>query len=126
MHPLLRLAMTQPGLLGEHAQGYAALLTAELVTLQQRTRQRLLWMALTLATSVVTLVLGGVALMLWAALPGLAGSALWLMWATPGLALVATLACLLQLRPGTDAPAFAQLQAQLQVDWQLFKEASPP
>ena len=49
MHPLLHLLMTQPGLLGEHAQGYAGLLASEVTELQQVGQRRLLWRAATVA-----------------------------------------------------------------------------
>ncbi|NVO06800.1 MAG: hypothetical protein HXX19_13110 [Rhodoferax sp.] len=127
MHPLLQLAMAQPGLLGEHAQAYAALLGSELGTLQQRTRQSLLWSLATLACGITALVLAGVALMLWAALPGLASSSnAWLLWATPALPLLATLGCWLQLRQSGATPAFAAFKQQLQADLQLLQEVGAP
>ncbi len=126
MHPLLQLAMTQPGLLGEHAQGYAALLGSEIQTFQQRTQQRLLWAAATLACGTAALALAGVALMLWAAVPGMAGSAVGVLWLTPCLPLLAAAGCGLRACRNSETRAFAQLQAQLQADLQLLQEVSAP
>lgn len=126
MHPLLQLLMTQPGLLGEHAQGYAGLLASELAAYKQSGKRRLLWVAAAGCLALVGCVLGGVAVMLWAALPGMPVAAAWVLWLTPGLPLAAALACLLRLRALQPAAAFASIQEQIKADMQLFKEVSAP
>jgi hypothetical protein len=126
MHPLLQLLMTQPGLLGEHAQGYAELLTSELAAFKQSGTRRLLWAAATGCLALVGCVLGGVAVMLWAALPGMPVAAAWVLWVTPGLPVAAALACLLRLRALQPVTAFASIQEQIKADMQLFKEVSTP
>jgi hypothetical protein len=125
MHPLLHLLVTQPGLLGEHAHGYASLLASEVAEVQRSGQRRLLWSAATAACTGVGLVLAGVALMLWATLPGLAPSALWVLWLTPSVPLVAALVCLQILRSPTP-PAFARIKEQIQADLQLFNEFHTP
>jgi fatty acid desaturase len=121
MHPLLHLLMTQPGLLGEHAQGYAGLLASEVAELQQVGQRRLLWSAATVACTSIGLVLAGVALMLWAVMPTLTVGALWVLLLTSCVPLAAALACLQVLRKPTPA-AFNRFKQQIQADMQLLCE----
>jgi hypothetical protein len=125
MHPLLHLLVTQPGLLGEHVQGYAGLLASEVAEVQQSGQRRLLWSAATAACTCVGLVLAGVAVMLWATQPGLAAGALWVLVLTPCVPLVAALACLQVLQRPTPA-AFARIKEQIQADLQLLSEFHAP
>lgn len=126
MHPLLQLLMTQPGLLGEHAQGYAELLGSEVTELKQTGQQRLLWSAATACLALAGAVLGGVALMLWAALPALPVATAWVLLATPAVPLAAALGCLLRMQALQSASAFGNLKEQIKADMQLFQEASAP
>jgi hypothetical protein len=71
-------------------------------------------------------VLGGVAWMLWAALPGMPDSAARVLLATPCIALSAALACLLRLRSLSPATAFASIQEQFKADMQLLQEVNAP
>ena len=121
MHPLLHLLMTKPGLLGEHAQGYAGLLASEVAEIQATGQRRLLWSAVTTVCATVGIALAGVALMLWAALPALAISAQWVLLFTPCVPLVAALGCLQVLRNPTPV-AFARLKQQIQADMHLLSE----
>jgi hypothetical protein len=121
MHPLLHLLMTEPGLLGEHAQGYAGLLASEVSDIQETGQRRLVWSAATAAFTTIAVALAGVALMLWAALPDLANNALWVLLLTPCVPLAAALACLQVLRHPTPA-AFARIKQQIQADMQLLSE----
>jgi hypothetical protein len=124
MHPLLQLLMTQPGLLGEHAQGYAELLAGEATAFKQAGQRSLVWAAATACLGLTGAVLGGVAVMLWAALPTLPTSTAWVLLATPGVALASALACLLRLRALPPTAAFSNIQEQIKADMQLFKEVS--
>jgi uncharacterized membrane protein YqjE len=126
MHPLLQLLVSQPALLAEHAQGYISLLGVEASALARSIRQQLVWGTAAALGASATVMLAGVALMLWAALPGLSANALWILALTPALPLFATLGCLLCLRAASHTTAFAQTKEQLQVDMQLLKEVSGP
>ncbi len=126
MHPLLQLLMTQPGLLGEHAQGYVELLAGEVTAFKQAGQQRLCWTVATAFLALTGVVLGGVAFMLWAVHPGLPTAAHWLLWGTPAVPLAAALACLFRLRALHPEAAFANLQQQIKADMQLLKEVNAP
>jgi hypothetical protein len=126
MHPVLQLLVKQPGLLGEHAQGYAELLASELAAFKQAGQRRLVWAAATACLALVGSVLGGVAVLLWAALPSVPTATVWVLWVTPGIPLAAALGCWLRLQAMQPAAAFAHIQEQIKADMQLFKEVSAP
>ena len=126
MHPLLQLLMTQPGLLGEHAQAYAELLAGEVAAFKQSGQRHLIWGAAAVCLALVGAVLAGVALMLAAVLPAMPAAAVWVLWATPGVPLVAALVCLLRLRAFTATDAFANFRKQIKADMQLLQEVSGP
>lgn len=126
MHPLLRLLLTQPSLLGEHAQGYAELLSSELDTLQSATQRRLVWLAAAAASATAGVVLAGVAVLLCATLPALPPSALWACVATPAVPLAGALLCWLQLRSASQAQAFVHIKEQLRLDLQMLQDVVNP
>jgi len=123
MSPLLRLATVRPQLLVDHAQAYADLLLLEGGQLSVRWRRQLLLGSLALCGGAVALVLAGVALMLWAALPpGSIHAPAWLV-AVPALPLLAAIGCALALRSDDRAGPFAVLRQQLQADSAMLREA---
>jgi hypothetical protein len=126
MHPLLRLLLSQPGLLGEHAQGYAELLASELTSLRRATQRHLVWLVAAAIAATAALVLAGVAVLLWATLPTLPPGALWVCVATPAAPLAAALLCLLPLRSAAGDEAFVHLKQQLLLDLQLLQEVGSP
>ena len=69
MHPLLHLIATRPQLLAEHAQAYAELVSTELPRASAAWKRQALLNTLAWLGFLAALLLGGVALMLWASLP---------------------------------------------------------
>jgi hypothetical protein len=126
MHPLLQLLMAQPGLLGEHAQAYAELLVSECSALKHAALRRLLWTVAMAFLALAGVVLAGVSLMLWAALPGLPEAAARVLLVTPAVPLGAALACLLRLHWLAPASAFANIQEQFKADLQVLQEVNAP
>jgi hypothetical protein len=125
MHPLLHLLMTQPGLLGEHAQGYGELLGSELAAFKQAGQRRLVWGAAAACLALAGVVLAGVAVMLWSALSAMPPAAPWVLLATPAVALAAALGCWMRMRAQTPAN-FAHLREQIKADMHLLQEVSAP
>ena len=126
LHPVFRLAAAQPQLLAEHAAGYAELLAEEITLSGHHLKQRLALQMVGLVCLGIALVLGGVALMLWAALPEQSLRLPWLLIATP-LA-PALLGVLALWRAGSLAPppAFIALRAQLAADAELLRGSEAP
>lgn len=123
LHPIFHLVATQPELLGQHAQAYGELVSAELSAQAGVWSRRALLAAVALCLLCVFLVLVGVALMLWATLvpePRLA----WVLVAVPSVPGVGALVCYLlaRRRDAADAQSFAELRSQMQADLALLRE----
>ena len=123
LHPIFHLVATQPELLGQHAQAYGELVSSELSTQAGVWSRRALLMALVLCLLGVTVVLAGVAIMLWATAVQEPRSA-WVLLAVPGVPAVATVVCyvLARQRSAADALAFVELRSQIQADLALLRE----
>ena len=121
MSPLLTLLATQPQLLAEHLQGYSALLNEEVRLATRRWRRQALLQVAAFCSLSVAVVLGGMALMLWATTEVLPVHAPWVLWATPMLPFAIAVVCLLMARTPTDTEAFANLGRQLNADMALLR-----
>ncbi len=124
MHPLLKLLANQPHLLAEHAQAYAELVVAELPRVSSAWKRQLLLKALALLGLLVALVLAGIALMLWAALPMPSMPLPWLLMAVPLLPVTGAIGCLVAARGGVERKLLADLQQQVHADLAMWREAA--
>ena len=84
--------------------------------------RRLAWLIAAGASALAALVLAGVALMLWAALPTPDAAHLWLLWVVPLVPAVLAVVAIVAARPSTHQPAFAELRGQLRQDLELVRE----
>ena len=125
-HPLLHLVASRPELLVEHAQGYVDLASAEVSAVSARWKRGALLSAAALCCLVAALVLVGVALMLWAAIPSVQMPAPWLLVVVPLPPLALALWCLLAARAPAAGGAFEQLRRQLNADMALLREVGAP
>lgn len=121
IHPLLRLAATQPQLLADHAQAYAGLLGEELEQTAATYKRRLLFGAAALGLGIVAVGLAGTSWMLWAVTPAANLHAPWALLAAPGVAALIAAICALAGRVPPD-DAFADLKRQLAADLALLRE----
>ncbi len=124
LYTLLRLSLTQPQLLVEHADAYS-----ELVSTEFRSAcalwQRQLWLsALAIACLAVAAVLAGVAWMLWAVTPAENIRAPWALLGAPLLPCALALGCLIQVRSRSDGAAFEKLMEQLRADIAMLRKVS--
>jgi hypothetical protein len=126
IHPVFRLAASQPLLLAEHAAAYAGLVSEELVARSDRFKKRLALQLAGVAGLVVAAVLAGVALMLWASLPQAGFRAPWLLVAAPALPGVLGVWALWRAQERESSEPFANLRLQLAQDAALLRAASPP
>jgi len=123
IHPLLRLAATQPQLLADHAQAYAGLIGEELGRSASAYKQRVLLSAVALCLAAVAAVLAGVALMLWAVTPPANLQAPWALIAAPAVAAVLAAVCALGGRRQPE-DGFSGLKQQLSADLSMLREVS--
>ncbi|MDP9043941.1 MAG: hypothetical protein M3O01_03960 [Pseudomonadota bacterium] len=123
IHPLLRLVVTQPNLLADHAEAYAGLVGEELARTTRSLTLRLVLGVVALVLVGVTAVLAGVALMLWAVLPASSIQAPWALVVGPGVPLVAAVVCALVAKQKSP-DAFATLKQQVAADLVMLREVS--
>ena len=121
MHPLLRLLSTEPQLLIEHADAYAELVIADLRMASSEYQRQALLMASALCCAGVAAVLIGVALMLWATVPGNAMQARWLLCAVPAAPAIATVLCLFAARRRAEGK-FDNVRLQLRADLAMLRD----
>lgn len=121
MHPLFRLAATEPALLADHLQAYGELVSGEALDALGRWRRAALLQLAALASAAVGVTLAGVALMLWAvgtvAVP-------WLLLAVPALPLALAIACHAAARGAWAQPGSTVLREQWAADLALLRGAA--
>jgi uncharacterized membrane protein YqjE len=126
IHPVFRLAASQPQLLVEHAAAYASLFGEELAIGSARLRRQLALQVVGLACLMVAAVLLGVGVLLWAALPDDAARVLWLFGITPGLPALLGLWAFWLAGREVDEVLFASLRRQLAEDAALLRYPEAP
>lgn len=126
LHPVFRLAASQPQLLAEHAAGYAALLAEEMTSSGVQLKRRVTLQIVGLLGLMVAAILGGVAVLLWAALPATPLQQPWLLWFTPLVPAVLGVVALVAAKSDSAAPAFATLREQFAQDAALLHRTTAP
>ena len=126
IHPLLRLIATEPQVLGDHVEAYADLVGDEVRKTGAAWSLRLGLYAAALCLAGVGLVLAGVALMLWAALPPSGFQAPWALVAVPVVTFLLALVCILFARRNPVESAFDNVKKQLSADMAMLREVSAP
>ena len=126
IHPLLRLIATEPQILGDHVEAYAELVGDEVKKTGSAWGARIALYLAALGFASVTLVLGGVAVMLWGSLPATGMPMPWLLIVVPAVTAVAALACFLLARRNPIENAFDNVKKQLNADMAMLREVSAP
>lgn len=123
-HPLLRLLVEQPQLIGEHVAAYAALAAAEGSAAVAAVQRQMALQGVALACGAVAAGLAGVALMLWAVMPAddFASGAAWVLSVVPAAPAAAGLWLWRMARPPAGHDAFAALKGQGAADLALLRE----
>lgn len=126
LHPVFRLAASQPQLLAEHAAGYAGLLAEEVSSSGAHIKRRIMLQIIGLLCLMVATILGGTALLLWASLPPASLQLPWLLWLTPLLPALLGAWALLMAQNHKSPPAFATLREQFAQDASLLRRTTAP
>lgn len=114
--PLLRILLDEPGLLTSHAAAYTDLVQEEAGVLRSRLVRRLGLMLGLAGCAFLTLLLLGMALMLYAA----SGHGHWLFWLVPAIPFVCTLVMAGLIWGMPRVPSFPRTRAQLSEDLHVF------
>lgn len=126
MHPLLDVLLARPQLLVDHAQAYGELFTEELDQARVALQRWVMWQSLALCALLMAGILAGVAVMLWAMLPGNPPQALWVLLFTPMVPLACAVGCWLVARRSGSPRAFALLREQISLDMAMLRAARAP
>lgn len=126
IHPLLRLAATEPHLLGDHVEAYAALVGEEVTKVSTSWATRFALYLAALLMVAISLVLVGVALLLCATLPASSYPAPWLMVVVPLVPFVIAAVCALVARSRPSEKAFDAVRKQLNADMAMLREVGAP
>lgn len=124
IHPLLRLAATEPHLLGDHVEAYAALVGEEVNKVSTSLITRLALYGAAMCLLAVGLVLVGVALLFCAAMPSADYPAPWAMIVVPLTPIVIAAGCVVFARSKPAEKAFETLKKQLNADMAMLREVS--
>jgi len=122
MHPLFHLIATRPQLLAHHAEAYAELVASEIGNVSAVWKRRAMLNAVALCCLGAAAVLAGVALMLWAVIPGAHVQAPWALISTPLLPIAVAVWCLLAARATGAGGAFDNIRRQVQADMVMLRE----
>ena len=126
LHPVFRLAASQPQLLAEHAAGYAGLLAEEVASSGAHIKRRITLQIVGLLSLMVSSILGGMSVLLWAALPAASLQQPWLLWFTPLVPAVLGATAILIAQNNTAPPAFTTLREQFAQDAALLRKTTAP
>ena len=115
--PLLRVLMTEPGLLHTYISAYGELIQQDASSWWKLKQQRLGYTLAVVGCTVLAVLFIGVALMLHA----VTGSEHWLLWLVPALPVAGALTALwLLLRTPREPTSFLRVRAQMLQDMQLL------
>ena len=124
IHPLLRLAATEPHLIGDHVEAYAALVGEEVSKVSTSLILRIALYGAALFMVAVGLVLVGVALLLCAAIPASDYPAPWAMFVVPLVPFLIAVGCIFFARSRPSEKPFDIIKQQLNADMAMLREVS--
>jgi len=124
IHPLLRLAATQPHLLGDHVEAYAALVGEEVGKVSTSLMMRVGLYLGALVLFAIGLTLVGVALMLRGTVPATDYSAGWALFVVPLTPFVLGAICVVVARAKPIEKPFDTVKKQLNADMAMLREVS--
>lgn len=124
IHPFIRLLVSRPQLLLSHLGGYADLAAAQMQMTLGTLKARAVLMGSMAGLAVLTVFIGGTALLLVGAIPVEQMPMPWLLWLAPLLPLLGTLLCLWLLNRRPLVWSLDVLREQAALDAAMFREVS--
>ena len=124
IHPLLKLAMSHPHLLGEHAEAYVALVGDEARKVSTSMAMRIGLYAGAGVLALIGLVLVGVALLLRASISSVDYPAGWALLVVPLTPFVIAAVMVFMARSKPIEKTFDAVKSQIKADMALLREVS--
>lgn len=124
IHPLLRLAVSQPHLLGDHVEAYASLVGEEVSKFSTSWMMRIGLYLVCLCMVGVGLVLVGAALLICAAIPSSEYPAPWALFVVPLTPFVIAAGCVIAARLTLVGRPFDEVRKQMHADMAMLREVS--
>jgi hypothetical protein len=123
LHPLLRLTATQPHLLADHAEAYAELVGAQAASALLAWKRRAVFASASLGLALISVLLAGVAVMLWAVTPLDQIHQPIALFAAPILPAAVSIAFWLFARSQKVSGMFDEIRDQMRSDLAMLREA---
>ena len=119
---LLKMLLLPPDVLKSHAQGYVDLASEVGARYVCTLKNRWVMYALSLLTLMLALIFGGMALLLWSALPLVDAPYGWVLLALPSACLLLSGLCWWWARSLRLQPLLQDIQAQIALDLQAIRQ----
>jgi hypothetical protein len=119
---LLKMLLLPPDLLKSHAQGYVDLASEVGARYLCTLKNRWVMYALSFLTLMLALIFGGMALLLWSALPLVDAPYGWVLLALPSACLLLSGLCWWWARSLRLQPLLQDIQAQIALDLQAIRQ----
>ena len=119
---LLKMLLVPPDLLKSHAQGYVDLASEVGARYLCTLKNRWVMYALSFLTLMLALIFGGMALLLWSALPLVDAPYGWVLLALPSACLLLSGLCWWWARSLRLQPLLQDIQAQIALDLQAIRQ----
>ena len=126
IHPVLRLVVSEPHLIGEHVHAYVELVRAEVGKLSSALVVRIGLFAGAAVFALLGILLVGVALLLRATVPSSDYPAGWALIVVPLVPLVAAAVMVMVARAKPIDSGLSTLKQQMNADKAMLREASAP
>ncbi len=123
IHPLLRLVVTQPHLVTDHAQAYGGLISEEVSKTIAAIKLKAILFVIAALLLLFGLLLAGVSALLAASVPHSSMPAGWILIVFPCILLVGGAVCVF-VALGKPTHSFSELKQQLSADMSMLREAS--
>lgn len=123
---LLKMMLLPPHLLKTHAQGYADLASEAGARYLCALKNRWTFYGLSVMSLVLALIFGGVALLLWGALPLHSAPRVWTLLALPVFFLLLSGLCCWWARRVLVQPLMQDIQAQIALDLEALRQIQVP
>jgi peptidoglycan/LPS O-acetylase OafA/YrhL len=124
IHPLFRLIASRPHMIADHVEAYSDLVADEMSALAAGWKRRAILGIVALACAAVAIGLGGIAIMLWAAIPTEDMPAPWVLLLVPGLPLLGAVGCIIGILVSANDHGFKTIRDQFAADVAMLREVS--